>query len=192
MELVARHLGDVLEIKTPVHRDDRGYFSVPFNAESAAALGITEPFVQDNHSLSITPGTIRGLHLQLDPWAQGKLVRVPQGRVLDVVVDLRPASPTCGQHVAIELSEMNAHQLWVPRGFAHGFCTLDPDSALLYKVDAPWNRDAERAIRWNDPTLGIDWPVSEREAMLSDKDAVAASFEEVLAEIQALEHWATS
>ncbi len=186
MELLARHLGDVLEIKTPMHRDERGYFSVPFNVDAAASLGIVEPFIQDNHSLSVTPGTIRGLHLQLDPHAQGKLVRVPQGRVLDVVVDMRPDSPTCGAHAMVELSAQNGHQLWVPRGFAHGFCTLDPDSALLYKVDAPWDREAERSILWNDPGLGISWPVSPAEALLSEKDAQAPGFEEVLAEIKAL------
>lgn len=186
MREIARYLGDVVEIETPIHRDERGYFAVPFNADAAAELGMTEPFVQDNHSLSVTPGTLRGLHLQLDPWAQGKLVRVPRGRVLDVVVDVRPGSPTCGHHAAVELSAERGTQLWIPRGFAHAFCTLDPDSELQYKVDAPWNRDAERSIRWNDPDLGIAWPVSEAEVVLSDKDAAAPSFAVVLEEIAGL------
>jgi dTDP-4-dehydrorhamnose 3,5-epimerase len=126
--------------------------------------------VQDNQSFSAQQGTVRGLHYQLPPFAQAKLVRAVSGRLLDVAVDIRRSSPTFGQAVAVELSAAGGEQLFIPAGFAHGFCTLEPDTSLAYKVDAYYSAAHDRGIRWNDPALRIDWPVSEAEAMLSDKD----------------------
>lgn len=156
---------------TPViHRDARGFFSETFNARSFGEAGLTETFVQDNHSLSAEAGVVRGLHFQTDPHAQGKLVRVARGAILDVAVDIRVGSPTFGQHVAVTLSAENWKQLWVPRGFAHGFCTLVPDTEVIYKVTAFYAADCDRGIAWDDPALGIAWPVAPGAAVLSDKD----------------------
>lgn len=176
MDVVSRHFDAVLEVVPPRFGDDRGFFSETYNASVAASLGINEPFVQDNQSLSRPVGTIRGLHFQADPFAQGKLVRVLRGRIMDVAVDIRPGSPTFGQHCGVELSAEAGNQLWVPTGFAHGFATLEPDTEVFYKVTNLWNREAEGAIRWNDPDLAIDWGVADGDASLSDKDHVAPLF----------------
>lgn len=185
MKLLARHLSDVLEFEITWFGDDRGAFAEIFNAAKAAEFGLTEPFVQDNHSTSAPVGTLRGMHLQLPPFAQGKFVRVLRGRILDVVVDLRPGSPTHGHHAGIELSRDASNQLWVPRGFAHGFCTLEPDTEVAYKVDNTYAPDAERSLAWDDPTIGIDWPFSADEVTLSGKDAQGLSFDEITAQIAA-------
>jgi dTDP-4-dehydrorhamnose 3,5-epimerase len=129
--------------------------------------------VQDNHSVSVRAGTIRGLHCQLAPSVQGKLVRVVRGAVWDVAVDIRVGSPTFGQYAAATLSAENWSQLWIPGGFLHGFCTLEPDTEVIYKVTAPYDRAAERAVIWNDPGLALPWPVAPDAAVLSDKDQVA-------------------
>jgi len=150
--------------------DARGFFSEVFHARRFAEAGIPGPFVQDNHSLSAAVGTVRGLHLQIDPSAQGKLVRVTRGAIWDVAVDVRRGSPTFGQHVGIELSVENWRQLWIPTGFLHGFCTLEPDTEVLYKVTAEYDREAERGVAWDDPALAIPWPVEPNKAQLSDKD----------------------
>lgn len=184
MKLIARHLTDVLEFEITWFGDDRGSFAETFNATKAADFGLTEPFVQDNHSISAPVGTLRGLHLQLPPHAQGKLVRVLRGKIVDVVVDLRPGSPTHGQHASITV-DANRNQVWVPRGFAHGFCTLEPDTEVAYKVDNLWAPDAERSLAWDDPTLAIDWPIGPDEVTLSGKDADGLSLAEVTAEIAA-------
>jgi len=152
------------------HEDRRGFFSEIWSRAAFAAIGIDCDFVQDNHSLSRQKGTVRGLHFQTPPFAQAKLLRVPRGAILDVVVDIRRGSPTFGQHVAVELSAENWHQLFVPEGFAHGFCTLQPDTELLYKVSAPYAPDHDKGLLWNDPALAIDWPVTANEAVVSDKD----------------------
>ncbi len=152
--------------------DSRGIFVETWNEARYAALGIPGPFVQDNQSLSIKRGTVRGLHLQLVPNVQGKLVRCVRGSIWDVAVDVRPDSPTFGQHVAAELTSSNWCQLWIPGGFLHGFCTLEPDTEVAYKVTAPYDRAAERGVVWNDPTLALPWPVAAGEAVLSDKDLV--------------------
>ncbi|MFC4347232.1 dTDP-4-dehydrorhamnose 3,5-epimerase [Kordiimonas lipolytica] len=158
--------------------DGRGFFSETFNARAFEEVvpGIT--FVQDNHSLSRDPGVIRGLHFQNPPHAQGKLVRVTRGRVLDVAVDLRKGSPTYGSHVAVELSAENWKQFWVPAGFAHGFCTLEPDTEFLYKVTDYYAPDCDSGIAFDDPDLGIDWPFDRASATLSGKDAVLQPFRE--------------
>jgi dTDP-4-dehydrorhamnose 3,5-epimerase len=163
-----------VRLLTPVrHADSRGFFSETWNAARFAAAGVPGPFVQDNHSVSVMPGTIRGLHCQIAPSVQGKLVRVVRGAVWDVAVDIRRGSPTFCQHAAAVLSAENWCQLWIPGGFLHGFCTLEPDTEVVYKVTAPYDRQAERAVIWNDPVLALPWPIAPDAAVLSDRDAAA-------------------
>jgi len=150
--------------------DHRGFFSETYNKREFAEAGIPLDFVQDNHSLSADIGTIRGLHFQTPPFAQDKLVRVIRGRILDVAVDLRRDSPTCGQWASAEISAKEWNQIFVPIGFAHGFCTLEPDTEVIYKVTNYYSPQNERGVIWNDPDLGISWPVKAEEAVLSDKD----------------------
>lgn len=150
--------------------DHRGFFSEVFNARRYAEIGIAETFVQDNHSFSAEKGVIRGLHFQTPPHAQGKLVRVVRGAILDVIVDIRKGSPTFGQHADVELSAENWRQLWVPAGFAHGFCTLTTECEVLYKVTDYFAPDNDKGLAFDDPALGIDWPVAADDAILSEKD----------------------
>ncbi|MCW3473526.1 dTDP-4-dehydrorhamnose 3,5-epimerase [Limobrevibacterium gyesilva] len=161
---------DVILATPPRFGDRRGFFSETFNADRFAAAGIAGPFVQDNQSLSSQPGTVRGLHCQIGPSVQGKLVRVIKGAIWDVAVDIRRGSPTYGQHVAAVLSAENWSQLWVPGGFLHGFCTLEADTEVIYKVTAAYDPAAERGVIWNDPALALPWPVAADAAQLSDKD----------------------
>lgn len=161
---------DVLLIEPARHGDARGFFSEVWSRRSLAAHGLDVEFVQDNHAHSAQKGVLRGLHFQRPPSAQGKLVRVARGAILDVAVDIRAGSPTYGQHVAVELSAENWRQLWVPRGFAHGYLTLEPDTEVLYKTDAYYDREADGAIAWDDPAFGIAWPVPAGSVILSDKD----------------------
>ena len=161
---------EIVKITPARFGDNRGYFSEVFKErwfrETIADVG----FVQDNQSLSATAGTVRGLHFQLDPFAQGKLVRCIAGSIFDVAVEIRVGSPTYGQWVGAELSADNGVQLWIPAGFAHGFATLVPDTILHYKVTAPYNAASDRGLLWNDPDIGIDWPVAADAVVLSDKD----------------------
>ena len=150
--------------------DHRGFFLESYSARDFAALGIVEGFVQDNHSLSARPGTVRGLHFQLPPRAQAKLVRVLRGSILDVAVDLRRSSPGYGRHVAVELSAANARQLYIPAGFAHGFCTLEPETEVAYKVSEVYAPDLDRGLAWDDPDLALPWPFEAAAVQLSDKD----------------------
>jgi dTDP-4-dehydrorhamnose 3,5-epimerase len=160
-----------VKIITPKkHGDHRGFFSETYNRASFAEVGIDLVFVQDNHSLSATVGTLRGLHFQSAPFAQDKLVRVTKGRILDVAVDIRASSPTFGRHVAVELSAENWKQLLVPVGFAHGFVTLEPDTEVLYKVTALYGPQNDHGLAFNDPALGIDWRLPPEALTLSDKD----------------------
>lgn len=156
--------------------DERGFFSETFNqaAFDEVAPGIS--FVQDNHSLSRDVGVLRGLHFQLPPHAQGKLVRVPRGRVLDVIVDIRNGSPTYGQHVGVELSADNWKQMWVPAGFAHAFCTLEPDTEFVYKVTDLYAPQSDSGLAFDDPDLAIAWPFAPEKLTLSDKDRVQQRF----------------
>ena len=154
--------------------DQRGFFSETYNARAFAEAGIKPAFVQDNHSLSRDKGTVRGLHFQRPPHAQEKLVRVLRGRILDVVVDIRRGSPSYGRHVAVELDHRDGKQLYVPVGFAHGFCTLEPDTEVLYKVTDFWAPGSEDGVLWNDPALAIAWP-DFAGAQLAAKDATLAS-----------------
>ena len=151
--------------------DNRGFFSEVYNAKTLAAAGIADTFVQDNHSLSAEVGTIRGLHFQKPPHAQAKLVRVTRGRILDVAVDLRRASPTFGKYVSAELSAENWAQLLVPVGFAHAFCTLEPNTEVLYKVTTHYAPEVDGGVIWSDPELAIAWPVPPEKIILSDKDS---------------------
>ena len=150
--------------------DDRGYFSETYSRRTFAVGGVAEEFVQDNHSLSAGVGTVRGLHYQAPPFAQAKLIRVVRGAVLDIAVDMRRGSPTFAAHVQATLSAANGQQLYIPVGFAHGFCTLEPDTEVVYKVSAYYSREHDRGIRWDDPALGIAWPVDAASAVLSAKD----------------------
>jgi dTDP-4-dehydrorhamnose 3,5-epimerase len=150
--------------------DARGHFAETYSRRDFAALGIPEEMVQDNQSFSAQAGTVRGLHFQVPPRAQAKLVRVLRGRILDVAVDIRHGSPTYGQHVAAELSAENGLMFYVPTGFAHGFSTLDPDTEVAYKVSDTYAPDCDRGLAWDDPALGIDWGVAQGAAVLSDKD----------------------
>lgn len=152
--------------------DNRGYFSETYRRDIFSTSVGNYEFVQDNQSLSADAGTIRGLHYQLQPRAQGKLVRCIAGAILDVAVDIRKGSPTYGQHVKAELTADNGHQLWVPPGFAHGFCTLEPSSIISYKVTDYYSPEHDRGLLWNDPELGIEWPVDADAAILSAKDKV--------------------
>ena len=160
------------------HGDYRGYFSETYNRRTLAAAGIGINFVQDNHSLSAEKGTVRGLHFQTPPFAQDKLVRVVRGSVFDVAVDLRRDSPTFGQHVSVVLSDEAWNQLLIPIGFAHGFMTLEDDTEVIYKVSEYYAPEHDKGLRWNDPMLGIQWPISEDEAVLSDKDRGLPKFAE--------------
>ncbi len=167
---------DVILVSPPRFADSRGFFSEVFNAERFAAAGIDGPFVQDNQSLSRDRGVIRGLHCQVAPHPQGKLVRVVRGAIWDVAVDAREGSPTYGRWAAAELSAENWSQLWIPPGFLHGFCTLEPDTEVLYKVTDRYSRESERGVIWNDPDLALPWPVGPADAVLSEKDAVLPRF----------------
>lgn len=156
--------------------DARGFFSETWSARRLAEAGIDAAFVQDNHSYSAEAGTVRGLHYQRPPAAQGKLVRVARGAILDVAVDVRRGSPDYGRWVAETLSAENGVQLWVPRGFLHGFVTLEPDTDVIYKVDAYYAPDCDGAVRFDDPDLAVDWGIDPSRAVLSDKDAAAPAF----------------
>ncbi|GBQ48938.1 dTDP-4-dehydrorhamnose 3,5-epimerase [Acetobacter ghanensis] len=167
---------DVLLITPQKFADERGFFSETWNADKLKAHEVPSTFVQDNQSFSAQKGTVRGLHCQTEPYAQGKLVRVLRGAIWDVAVDIRQGSPTYGQWVAAELSVENWTQIWIPCGFLHGFCALVPNTEVLYKVTASYAKDCERSVRWNDPALALPWPVGAEEAVLSDKDREAPLF----------------
>ncbi|MBN9600194.1 MAG: dTDP-4-dehydrorhamnose 3,5-epimerase [Afipia sp.] len=163
-------IADVKLITTSRLTDARGYFCEAYVRSDFVAQGLDCDFVQDNESRSDRAGTVRGLHFQKPPFAQAKLVRVLRGKILDVVVDLRCSSPSFGRHLAVELGESGGEQLFVPAGFAHGFCTLEPDTVVLYKVDATYSPTHDHGINWADPALAIRWPVAPEAATVSDKD----------------------
>lgn len=163
-------------IEPVVFADSRGFFMESYNQERFASHGITTVFVQDNHSLSSETGVLRGMHYQLAPRAQTKLVRVTAGAIYDVIVDIRRGSPTFGQWEAFELSAENKRQLLVPQGFAHGFCTLSPNTEVQYKVDCLYSAEHDRGIAWDDPAIGIAWPTDA--PILSAKDAKHPSLAE--------------
>jgi dTDP-4-dehydrorhamnose 3,5-epimerase len=151
-------------------KDERGFFSETYSKKNLASLGFEKDFVQDNQSFSTEKGVVRGLHFQTRPYAQDKLVRVIQGRILDVAVDIRTGSPTYGQHVAVELSAQNWQQFLIPVGFAHGFCTLEANTEVFYKVTNPYAPEYDKGLAFDDPALAIDWGIDRKEATLSKKD----------------------
>jgi dTDP-4-dehydrorhamnose 3,5-epimerase len=157
-------------VLSAIHKDDRGFLSEVWREDDLKGSGINARFVQENHSRSEAAGTIRGLHFQVGAAAQAKLVRCPHGSILDVAVDIRRGSPTFGRHVAIVLSAENWKQLYVPIGFAHGYCTLAPCSEVVYKMSAYYDPDSERGLAWDDPSLGIAWPVNSQTAILTQRD----------------------
>lgn len=168
MKITETELKGVFIIEPQVFGDHRGFFMESYNKEKFSEYGLNYDFVQDNHSLSQQAGTLRGLHYQLEPKAQAKLVRVTRGAIVDVVVDIRKNSPTFGQWISVILSESNKKQILVPKGFAHGFCTLVENTEVQYKVDEFYSPEHDRGIIWNDPDLNIQWPVSD--PVLSEKD----------------------
>lgn len=179
MKAIETHLPGVLILEPCIFGDARGFFYESYNrCAFEAATGLNVEFVQDNHSLS-RRGVLRGLHYQLAPHAQGKLVRVVSGRVLDVAVDMRPGSPTRGQHVAVELSVENKRMLWMPPGFAHGFLTLSETAEFLYKTTDYYAPAFERCIRWDDPDLAINWHLDGQSPCLSAKDQQGIAFKDV-------------
>jgi dTDP-4-dehydrorhamnose 3,5-epimerase len=166
----ATPLEGVLQIVPRRFSDDRGYFCETYNSQVFERVGVGCVFIQDNQSLSHRVNTVRGLHFQTPPFAQTKLIRVVRGAIYDVAVDVRRGSPTYGQSFGVTLTAENARQLLVPTGFAHGFCTLEPDTEVLYKVSAPYSREHERGLKWNDPALAVAWPVNENEVVILDRD----------------------
>ncbi len=179
MEVRNLGLPGVVEIVPDKYGDERGFFSETWNAARFREAGIDIAWVQDNHSLSVQPLVLRGLHYQAPPMAQDKLVRVVRGAVFDVVVDIRHGSPDFGKWVGIELSVEKWNQILVPKGFAHGFLTLRPDTEVVYKVSALYSREHDRSIRFDDPAIGVAWPFGGGEPVLSAKDATAPRLAEV-------------
>ena len=162
---------DLMLIVPKRHGDARGYFSETFRETDYAVAGITGPFVQDNQAFSQKAGVLRGLHFQIPPKAQAKLVCCTQGAIFDVAVDIRPESETFGKHVSAELSAENGHQFYVPEGFAHGYLTLTDNCLVQYKVSAYYSPEDERGLAWNDPELGINWPLDSKSPTVSEKDS---------------------
>lgn len=173
MDIKRLDIPDVLLITPKQFGDDRGFFSETYNTQSFSAAGIDLDFVQDNHSLSVPKGTLRGLHFQKPPMAQDKLVRCIRGSILDVAVDIRRGSPTYGQHVSAVISAENWTQILVPKGFAHAFLTLEPNTEVVYKVTELYSRECDANILWSDPSLKIDWGKGQGDFVLSEKDANA-------------------
>jgi len=169
MEFIPTEIKDIFLIKPKIHADKRGYFMETYNQKDFEEKGIITEFLQDNMSSSVK-GTLRGLHYQIEPFVQGKLVRVTRGRVFDVAVDIRKKSPTFGKWVGQELSEENKYCLYIPPGFAHGFYVLSDKAEFAYKCTAFYNREAERGINWNDPVINIKWPIINNNIILSEKD----------------------
>ncbi len=175
MNIETTPIQDLVIINPTVFEDERGYFMESYNQQKLEEAGIHIPFVQDNQSFS-KHGTLRGLHYQNPPYAQTKLVRVLQGEIIDVAVDVRTNSPTYGQHFAIRLSDENKKQLLIPQGFAHGFSVISETALVLYKCDQFYNKASEGGIRFDDPTLNIDWGIDLKTAIVSDKDIELPNF----------------
>jgi dTDP-4-dehydrorhamnose 3,5-epimerase len=161
---------EVLEITPERHSDSRGYFAEVYHREAFRRQGADFDFIQDNQSLSRLAGTVRGLHFQRPPFAQAKLIRVLRGVIFDVAVDLRHGSPTFGRHVSLKVSTEGFNQVLIPKGFAHGFCTLEADTEVFYKTDQYYSPEHEGGVLWSDPDLAIPWPVGKEEAVVSEKD----------------------
>lgn len=177
MEIIPTEIPDVCIIKPLVFADDRGYFFESYNREKFLASALNLNFIQDNESRSMK-GVLRGLHFQQQPYAQGKLVRVMRGAVLDVAVDIRKKSPTYGKWVSIVLTGDNKYMYWIPEGFAHGFLTLEDDTVFFYKCTNVYNKASEGSIRWNDPDLNINWGIEN--PILSEKDKISPLFKDLV------------
>ena len=177
MEIIKTPLEGLLVIKPRIFGDDRGYFFESWSKESFSKVGLDLDFVQDNQSLS-GKGVLRGLHFQNPPYAQGKLVRVIKGAVLDVSVDIRKDSPTYGQHFSVELSEENKTIVWIPPGFAHGFVTMEDNTIFTYKCTGAYNKGSEEALLWNDEELNINWKI--KDPLVSEKDLAAGNFKDLV------------
>ena len=177
MNFLETSIPGLILIEPKLWKDERGYFYESYNQKAFKEAGINENFVQDNQSFS-QRGTLRGLHGQAPPYGQGKLVRVIQGRVIDVAVDIRKESPTYGRQEAVELSADNFRMLWIPAGFLHGFVTLEDNTIFSYKVTNLYNKESEIGVIWNDPDLNIDWGIAEQDLILSEKDKALPSFKE--------------
>jgi dTDP-4-dehydrorhamnose 3,5-epimerase len=163
---------EVKVLVPPKHADERGFFSETYSRRRLAEAGIDLDFVQDNQAFSVRRGTIRGLHFQIPPFAQDKIVRVIRGSIFDVVLDVRRRSPTFGRFETFVLTASDWKQLFIPVGFAHGLCTLEPETEIMYKVSNFYSPAHDKGVRWNDPEIGIDWPVPSEEALISPKDRV--------------------
>jgi dTDP-4-dehydrorhamnose 3,5-epimerase len=181
LNVEALAIPDVKLLCVKKFNDARGFFSETYNRKAFADSGVSCEFVQDNHSLSVRAGTIRGLHAQREPFAQAKLVRVVRGRIWDVAVDIRPNSATFGRWVAAEISAQAFNQIFIPTGFLHGFCTLEPDTEVQYKVSNFYSVQHEFGVQWNDHELKVSWPVTDDRAVLSDRDRELPSFKEACA-----------
>lgn len=178
MNIIETPIKDLVIIEPKIWKDDRGYFFESYNKETFKKLGIDVAFVQDNQSYS-HENALRGLHAQMPPYAQGKLVRVIQGKVLDVAVDIRKNSPTYGQHFSVELSGENNKMFYVPPGFLHGFLTLEDKTIFNYKCTGLFQKEAELGVLWNDETLAINWGIDPEDALVSPKDAILPAFSEI-------------
>jgi len=170
MQVLDTDIAGIKLLKPVRHVDSRGFFSEVFREDVLREHGIDVHFLQDNHSLSVNKGVVRGLHFQIPPSAQAKLLRVTTGSIFDVAVDIRWRSPSFGRHFAGVLSADEWNQILIPEGFAHGYCTLEPDTEVIYKVSAYYSPEHDRGLLWCDPALGIDWPVSAEQVVISDKD----------------------
>jgi dTDP-4-dehydrorhamnose 3,5-epimerase len=179
MEVIKTAIEGLLIVKPRVFTDDRGYFFESYNKEKFTEAGIPVEFLQDNQSFS-HKGAVRGLHGQANPFAQGKLVRVISGSVIDVAVDIRKGSPTYGKHVRVELSADNNLQFWVPAGFLHGFAVLENNTIFSYKVNNYYDKASEIGVLWNDTALGIDWGINQSEALISPKDEILPKFNDFI------------
>jgi len=177
MNVIKTPIEGLLIIEPKIWPDDRGYFYESYNKQRFTDAGIAVEFVQDNQSSS-QKGTLRGLHGQANPYAQGKLVRVLKGKVWDVAVDIRKGSPTYGQHFGMELTGDSHQQLWIPAGFLHGFLTLEDDTIFVYKITNFYNKESEIGVMWNDPDLALPWPIEGIDILLSSKDMVHPTFAE--------------
>lgn len=178
MQIIPTEIPDVLLLVPRRFKDARGYFAETYNRRLFAEAGVDAEFIQDNQSMSAEVGVVRGLHYQVAPMAQAKLVRVLRGAILDVAVDIRRSSPTFGRHVAARLTADDGRQIYIPPGCAHGFATLEPNTEVFYKVSNYYSPAHERGIRWNDPALGIDWGVDPRAAVLSERDRLHPPFKD--------------
>lgn len=185
LEVRPTGISGLVILATKWHEDDRGAFSETYQQSRFQAAGIDISFIQDNQAFSKKAGTLRGLHCQVPPAAQSKLVRVTRGSIYDVAVDIRPGSPTYGKWAGVELSAANRLQFFVPAGFVHGYLTLEDDTDVLYKVDAPYTPQCERGVVWNDPDIGIDWPQIGNEPVIAPRDAAMPR----LADLMPTEEW---